>query len=47
MTLNAYDDEAREDIVDADRLRAIMDELETILADLTTRIEALENARNR
>jgi hypothetical protein len=44
MTLESYDAEAREDIVDADRLRAIMDEIETILADLKTRIERLENA---
>lgn len=44
MTLTSYDDEAREDIVDADRLRAILDEIEAILADLKTRIETLENA---
>jgi len=44
MTLDTYDDEAREDIVDADRLRDILDEIEAILADLKKRIEILENA---
>lgn len=44
MSLTTYDAEAREDITDAERLRLIIEEIETILADLTQRIERLENA---
>jgi len=44
MSLQSYDDEARADITDETRLRAIFDELQTLLADLTERLERLENA---
>ncbi len=42
--LEAYDDNAREDITDADRLRAILDELQTVLTDIETRLSRLEDA---
>jgi hypothetical protein len=44
MNLTAYTDEAREDLTDLERLRAIMDELMTVLADFERRIDTLENA---
>lgn len=44
MHLSAYTDDAREDLTDLERLRAIMDELMTVLTDFERRIEALENA---
>ena len=44
MSLTTYTAESREDITDAERLRLIIEEIETILADLTQRLERLENA---
>lgn len=44
MHLSAYTDDAREDITDLERLRAVLDELMTVLADFESRIEALERA---
>jgi hypothetical protein len=42
MSLNAYTDDARTDITDAEHLRALFDEVETVLADIIRRLEQLE-----
>lgn len=40
--LNTYTDDAREDIMDAQHLRAVLDEVETLLEDIMRRLEQLE-----
>lgn len=42
--IDAYTDDAREDIMDAQHLRAVLDEVQTLLDDILRRLEALENA---
>ncbi len=44
MSLNTYTDDARADITDENHLRDVLDELQTLLTDIVTRIERLENA---
>lgn len=44
MTLTTYTDDAREDITDEHHLRDVLDELQTVLSDIITRLERLENA---
>ena len=41
--LNAYTEDAREDIMDAQHLRALFDEVQTLLDDIVRRLDALEN----
>jgi hypothetical protein len=44
MSLTSYTADAREDISDVEHLRAVLDELQLVLADLETRLAALESA---
>lgn len=46
MPLTEYTDERRADIVDEHQLRAVLDELRDIIADIEARLTALENAKN-
>ena len=43
LQIDAYTDDAREDINDAQHLRALFDEVQTLLDDILRRLEALEN----
>jgi hypothetical protein len=43
LQIDAYTEDAREDIMDAKHLRALFDEVQTLLDDILRRLEALEN----
>lgn len=42
MSLETYTDDAREDIMDAEYLRQLFDEVNTLLADILSRLDELE-----
>lgn len=44
MPLSEYNEERRADIIDETQLRAVLDQLQTIIADIETRLDRLENA---
>ena len=46
MILKTYDDAARDDISDENHMRQVLDELQTVLADIIERLENLENAKD-
>jgi hypothetical protein len=43
MSLETYTDETRADIVDAERLQLLFDEIESVLDAILSRLDALEN----